>query len=248
VTTCRLYEQAAFREAVGDELRPGGLELTAELATACSLSPGGRVLDLGCGTGSTAAFLAREWQADVVGLDCSASRLAEARARKEAVIWVEGQAECIPCPDGFFDAVFAECVVNALADPTQALGEIHRVLRPGGLLAVSDLYLRRPVQGPDGIEPVRPASWMERIPESTCLRGALSREATVSRLSEAGFFVHTWRDRSHVLKEFVARMVFSYGSAARFWEALLGGGTPCREMVAQARPGYFLVVAERLPS
>ncbi len=133
MTTCRLYEQAAFREAAGDELRPGGLELTAELATACSLSPGGRVLDLGCGTGSTAAFLAREWQADVVGLDCSASRLAEARARKEeAVIWVEGQAECIPCPDGSFDAVFAECVVNALADPTQALGEIHRVLRPGG--------------------------------------------------------------------------------------------------------------------
>jgi hypothetical protein len=89
---------------------------------------------------------------------------------------------------------------------------------------------------------------MERIPESTCLRGALSREATVSRLSEAGFAVRTWRDRSHVLKEFVARMVFSYGSAARFWEALLGGGTPCREMVAQTRPGYFLVVAERLPS
>ncbi len=89
---------------------------------------------------------------------------------------------------------------------------------------------------------------MERIPESTCLRGALSREATVSRLSGAGFFVRTWRDRSHVLKEFVARMVFSYGSAARFWEALLGRRDAVSRDGRAGSSRLLPVVAERLPS
>ncbi|NLE75079.1 MAG: methyltransferase domain-containing protein [Actinobacteria bacterium] len=238
--------QAPFREAVGDELRPGGLELTEELAAACGLQSGWRVLDLGCGTGSTAAYLVRAWGAEVVGLDCSVSRLAEAQARREDVTWVEGQAERIPYADGFFDVVFAECVISTLGDPERALGEIGRVLRPRGIVAITDVYLRGPVGDSDGTDWAKVTTWVERTSANTCLCGAVNEEVTISRLRDAGFSVRVWRDCSHALKVFIARMIFSYGSAARFWKAALGDGAPCREAIAAVRPGYFLLVAERV--
>ncbi|NLT36316.1 MAG: class I SAM-dependent methyltransferase [Gaiellales bacterium] len=269
-----LYDQASFRAAAGGELRPGGLELTGELAEVCGLTAGRRVLDLGCGVGSTALYLARVWGAVVTGLDVSAEHLREARARevreREAsgretgqcqdgherafgprsgscgsrlpcapVTWVQGQAEHVPLPEDSFDAVFAECFLTQLDDPRQALLEAHRVLRPGGRLAVSDLYLRNPPH----------ATPTHSLPSTTCLHGAVGRDMVLSRLEESGFAPLFWRDRSEVLTRFLAQMVFAYGSVAGFWQAALGGAPAAacsltREKVTAAKPGYFLLVAE----
>lgn len=231
-----LYEQSRFRSAVGTEFRPGGLDLTQEMAGLCALQPGQRVLDVGCGVGSTASFLNRRWGVDSVGLDSSAHFIAEGSASDSKVSWVVGRAEEIPYPDGHFDAVFSECFLSSLRDPVRVLRETRRVLRSGGRLAVADLYLRRP-------EAISLSS--KSLPAGACLRGALGREATLALYEQAGFTVLAWRDRSDTLKALMASLIFAYGSTSAFWDAALGPDMGLRKAVADAKPGYYLVVAER---
>ena len=231
--TRSLYEQPCFRVATGSELRPGGLDLTAELVARCGLGTGDRVLDVGCGVGATASFLNRHCGAEAVGLDISERSLAEARARNKDVTWVLGRAQEIGYPDHYFDAVLCECFLSTLDDPVRVLREIGRVLRPRGVLGVTDLYLRSPKAS-------RPFG---AAPRGTCLRGATGREQTEQMFEDAGLGVEVWEDRSETLKSLMASLVFAYGSSADFWEAALGEGAPARAAVEACSPGYYLMVA-----
>jgi ubiquinone/menaquinone biosynthesis C-methylase UbiE len=109
------------------------------------LKPGMRLLDVGCGPGSITRGLAeRLAPGEVVGLDLSAETLAAARqdavARGIANLrYEEGSVYELPFPDASFDAVFAHQVLQHLRAPGAAIGEMLRVLRPGGLIAVRDV-------------------------------------------------------------------------------------------------------------
>ncbi|GAC1473442.1 MAG: hypothetical protein NVSMB9_22050 [Isosphaeraceae bacterium] len=91
------------------------------------------VLDLGCGKGRFAAHL-RSDGARVVGLDLSASMLAEARGLNRVL----ATARRLPFADRTFDAVVAVEVFEHLVDVGVVLGEVARVLRPEGMLAIVD--------------------------------------------------------------------------------------------------------------
>lgn len=82
--------------------RPGWHESLAELATTIAALPSARTLDVACGTG----FLTQHLRGEVVGLDQSASMLAEARARLPHVTLLQGDALSLPFPDRSFDRVF----------------------------------------------------------------------------------------------------------------------------------------------
>ena len=229
-----LYQETSFRQAAGAEFRPGGLLITEELATACGLEAGERVLDLGCGVGSTASYLARDRGARVVGLDASPDFIAEARSRDREVEWVLGHAQELPFPDGHFDAVFSECFLSTVDDPGEVLGEVRRVLRPGGRLALSDMYLRN--AGGSVLSRVRP-------PPPTCLRGAAGKDATLALLELSDFTTVLWCDRSEALKALMASLIFAYGSATDFWKAAGGESEASTGHLSAARPGYYLSVA-----
>jgi len=97
---------------------------------------GGRVLEVGVGTGLSLADYARGTR--VVGVDISEPMLEKARRRVEArgLGNVEAlevmDAECLPVADASFDVVVAQYVVTAIPNPERALDEFARVVRPGG--------------------------------------------------------------------------------------------------------------------
>lgn len=109
------------------------------VARAAGVKRGDRVLDVACGTG--AATLAAAEQAGpsghVVGLDAKPEMLAVARRKPTPIEWMEGAAEKLPMPDSSFDAVVSQFGLMFFEDKPRALGEMMRVLRPGGAMAVA---------------------------------------------------------------------------------------------------------------
>jgi SAM-dependent methyltransferase len=113
---------------------PEGLEqLFDAIAQSSRLRTGERVLDIGCGTGRTAAALARSYGAHVVGVDPSPGMLAEARAK--GIEAHEGTAEALPFANACFDVALMQLVVHHL-DRGRAFAEALRVLGTHGRLVV----------------------------------------------------------------------------------------------------------------
>lgn len=132
---------------LGDSYHPGGLELTRRLADLVALEPGQRVLDVAAGIGTSALLFAAERDVGVVGVDLGASQVAKATARAAAAglgsraRFELGDAERLAFDDGSFDAVVCECAFCTFPDKTTAAAELARVLRPGGRLGISDVWL-----------------------------------------------------------------------------------------------------------
>ena len=139
-----------------------------------------------------------------------------------------GRAEALPLPPACLDAVFCECVLSAPGNAPAVLAEAARTLKPGGLLAVSDLYLR----GPSGF-----TAGAARATGGDCLSGALPEAALRKVLDAAGFAELLFEDHSRLLAELAGRLIFAGVSPCG-----LGGARAPGE---SARPGYFLCLARR---
>jgi ubiquinone biosynthesis O-methyltransferase len=103
---------------------------------------GKTVLDVGCGDGALASELARHG-AIVTGLDADPAMIATARRLTEIeatqLQLIEGQVERLPINDAAFDLVLAVTVLCFVRDAEQAVGEMARVLKPGGRLVIGEL-------------------------------------------------------------------------------------------------------------
>lgn len=125
------------------------VELTAPRA-------GERVLDVGCGTGVVArrAALAVGARGQVVGVDLNEGMLRVAGRAAPAgapVSWRQGNATSLPFPDGSFDVVLSQQMLQFVPEPSRAVAEMHRVLTPGGRLAIS---VCRPIEHAPGYLPL----------------------------------------------------------------------------------------------
>jgi SAM-dependent methyltransferase len=116
-------------------------------ADVASAAPAGaRLLEVGCGPGHLSIELARRHHFDVTGLDLDPAMIVRARANADRSAsgderppsFVLGDAGSLPFPDGSFDIVVSTFSVHHWADPTAGLGEIGRVLRPGGRALIWD--------------------------------------------------------------------------------------------------------------
>ena len=109
------------------------------------LKPGMRVADIGCGGGQVTVDLAElvGVTGHVVGVDVSRAQLAQAhrladQLRLANVSLVEASALSTRLPSGSFDLVYCRYLLLHLMEPEAALGEMHRLLRPGGVLVCED--------------------------------------------------------------------------------------------------------------
>ena len=118
-----------------------GGPLAEQLVAAAALRPGERVLDVACGTGAVARLAADRVgeRGSVAGADVNAGMLEVARrvAAGRQIQWYETAAEAMPLPDASFDVIFCQLALQFFADKRAALGEMRRVLAPGGRLFVS---------------------------------------------------------------------------------------------------------------
>jgi SAM-dependent methyltransferase len=123
----------------GTFLHPGGRALTDVLLAELNLAPGQMVLEIGCGTGVTAAIVAGATGATVVAVERSPLMMRRAREKaRDGVHLVQADANCpLPFRNASFDALYVESVM-ALLDLDVVLPECARVLRPGGRLVLTE--------------------------------------------------------------------------------------------------------------
>lgn len=142
---------------------PGALHLLlARLSRLADVSPPKRMLVIGCGPKPHVVRLLRDAGHDVVGLEPVPEFVASARedlGSESAVI--EGAAEAMPLPDGSFDVVFAESVLEHVTSPSKALDEMCRLVRVGGLayITTTNRYRISPT-GTNGEYNVRFFNWL----------------------------------------------------------------------------------------
>ena len=178
------------RDLYNDADAPSAAALSASLGCGnptalIDLNPGQDVLALGSGGGLDVLLSARRVApgGTAYGLDMTDEMLALAeRNQAEAGIvnarFIKGTIEDVPLTDATVDVVISNCVINLSTDKDKVLSEAHRVLRPGGRFAVSDIVLLRP------LEP----QWATVVELWTgCISGALTVEEYQSKLTAAGF-------------------------------------------------------------
>jgi arsenite methyltransferase len=149
------------------------------------LNPGETVLDLGSGGGIDVLLSGRRVgpSGKAYGLDMTDEMLALARENQrksgvENVEFLKGEIENIPLPDNSVDVIISNCVINLSADKDRVLREAHRVLKPGGRLAVSDVVVRGEV----------PADIRRNLLLWVgCIAGALQDTEYTAKLAAAGF-------------------------------------------------------------
>ena len=190
--TCE-EEGHAFGPELYDALASEGLPEAAVLASlgcgnptaVADLHPGETVLDLGSGGGIDVLLSAKRVgpTGKVYGLDMTEEMLALAiRNRDELgvtnVEFLKGLIEDVPLPASTVDVAISNCVINLSTNKSKVFGEMHRVLRPGGRIGISDVVAD---------DALTPKQRTERGTYVGCIAGALSFEEYERGLRAAGF-------------------------------------------------------------
>lgn len=186
-------EPAGFGASAYADLAPDEVPDAARLSSLgcgnptaiAGLQPGQRVLDLGSGGGLDVLLAARQVGPGgyVYGLDMTDEMLELARANQQQAgvanaEFIKGDIEAIPLPDASVDVIISNCVLNLSADKPSAFREAHRVLAPGGRLAVTDIVAVRPFTEQERADL---AAW------AGCVAGAITAREYVEGLEAAGF-------------------------------------------------------------
>ncbi|MFH0821198.1 MAG: class I SAM-dependent methyltransferase [Pseudomonadota bacterium] len=234
-----VFERISDAPFTSDGIRPGGLELTRRAVGLAKWSAGDTVLDIGCGTGVTVGHLIREHLMRAVGIDSSSMLPAKGKAVDVDLPLLMGDAGLLPFPEGSFDGVIMECTLSLVRDREAVLNECRRVLRPNGAFVVTDLYARNPeaIQALKGLD------------QRSCVQGAHDKRQFTRECSTAGFGLKCFEDHSRLLRDFAARIIWTYGSLDGFWTETCGERCDLgrlNQAVREAQPGYFLYVGRKV--
>ncbi|WP_084374855.1 class I SAM-dependent methyltransferase [Neobacillus soli] len=123
---------------------PGGILLTKDILTGEKITSKSKILDAGCGTGQTAAYLSQQYNANVTCLEINPIMIEKARERfkklKLPIQLLQGSIEKLPFENNTFDYILSESVL-AFVNKPKALKEFYRVLKKGGRLIANEMTI-----------------------------------------------------------------------------------------------------------
>ena len=247
------YGSEAARWLLGDRLHPGGARLTAGLIDALDAGPGSPVADVACGTGASAIQAAEETGCHVVGIDLAPANVEYARAAArtaglaDRTRFVVGDAEALPLDDSSVDGVLCECALCTFPDKAVAVREIVRVLRPGGMLALSEMTAE-PGDLPGDLRSL--AAWI------ACIGDARPLDELADLLSTNGLVVTRRERHDAALRALIERADARLRLARALRSSIpadldgaidrgLGIARAARQAVASGALGYGIIVARR---
>ena len=164
-----------------------------------------RVLDLGCGNGTTAIWLSTSQNCHVTGIDLSGVRVQNAedarvqldKQEQELLAFKKASATELPFEDETFSHIWSQAVIYHVPDKISALSEAYRVLEKGGIMVFDDLTKPQPNISPDAQKYV-----YERLLYDT----PFSFDSYQDALKEQGFKIKEARDLSSHLKQSYLRL------------------------------------------
>jgi ubiquinone/menaquinone biosynthesis C-methylase UbiE len=131
---------------------PGGILLTQQILSKEKISNRSFILDAGCGTGQTSAYLYNQYGANTYGIEINPIMVEKAKKRfteqQLPIKLIQGSIEDIPLEDDFFDCILSESVL-AFVDKRKALSEFSRVLKKGGRLIANEMTINYPLSNQD---------------------------------------------------------------------------------------------------
>lgn len=184
-----------------DQFHGRGMDATEEIAGMLKVAPTDRLLDVGSGIGGPARYMAHRFGCRVTGIDltaefCEAARhLTKLLGLESRVEFEQGDALAMPFADASFEGAYSMNVSMNIADKGALYREIHRVLKPGGWLMLSEL-----ARGP-GAPLDYPTPWAANAASSFLS----TPEETRKGLEAAGFEVVEFRETSEEVKAWGAR-------------------------------------------
>jgi SAM-dependent methyltransferase len=247
-------------------IRPGGEALTIKAAKKANLPEGSVILDMGCGEGDTAALLAREFGFKTTGIDASYALIENGKRKYPELDLRRMEAEYLEFESRGFDAVFMECSLSVMRLQEDAAFEAYCVLKPGGKLIITDLYIRDP-------DPAAVAAMLavakERAarpkiegdcgensrPSFVMLDGAFVVDELAAMLQDIGFEMEYFENAPDALAEFAARAIMEHGSLEAYFKSVAPAGEDPAAYHACAafeygvkypeKLGYFLMILKK---
>jgi len=188
----------------------GGFRATQELIGLCRVNKGKCVLDVGCGLGVSACYVARKYGCKVVGVDVSGEVVVKAKERakrknvEDRVEFVVADAHMLPFKNDLFDIVIGESVL-AFLDKQRALSECVRVTKPGGYVGFNEAtWVKEPsaefveyISSITGAKLETPSDWKSLLENS----GLKNVEVKIHKINMASQFLEEMKYIG--LKDFV---------------------------------------------
>ncbi|HCS74397.1 MAG TPA: hypothetical protein DIW17_11050 [Clostridiales bacterium] len=199
---------------------PGGSELTKHALDICNFPSGAILADIGCGTGESVGYINRYTDHRITGIDHDPSVIDI--AVKKGYPCLCADAESLPFSSCSIDGLFYQCSFSKLADPSIALKEAHRVLKPEGKIIITDFYAQNREEHFEGV--------MGRVE---------FKERIMLKINDHGFDLIFFEDHTKELHRLWGQLIFDQGRDAV--DSMLSGS----EKIVSAKCRYGIFIAQR---